>query len=72
MNDYAIWYTHHRDIASGSSLWMTTKHTLRARDADEAHSKLVRRFKRAGFHNMSLVAVPIGYNPNDDRESRGT
>ena len=52
-------------LDSGSvGLWIQTACTLKARTDSEAQSKLRRQYARAGFHHMSLVAVPIGVDPN--------
>ena len=44
--------------------WTPTRHTATGRTPTEARSRMLRKFRGGGFHNMSLVAVPEGVDPN--------
>lgn len=57
--EYAIWRQQH-----GSSGWLRTAHTVKARSDREAQSRISRKFAGAGFTAMALVAVPSGTDPN--------
>lgn len=57
--EYLVW----RQQASHSQ-WLPTSHVVKARSELEAQSRMVQKFKNAGFSSMSLVAVLNGVDPN--------
>lgn len=65
MKPYLLYHIWRRQMADygGSTPWLLTSHTLKARTDKEAESKLRRMFAGAGFSCMSLVAV-YGRDPN--------
>ena len=65
MNSYLVWRRSHH-----SSRWTKTSHTVKARDIDAAARKVEKMFADCGFHNMSLVPVPIGNDPNAEEHTR--
>lgn len=44
--------------------WFKTSHSVLAMNTEHARKKVRKMFGAAGFHSMSLVAVPFGTNPN--------
>lgn len=69
MKNYRVWRTHQPDSPLQHvtySGWLPTKHFIQARSQRKAEYKLRRRFANAGFHHMSLMAVPTGLNPNEE------
>ena len=63
---YDVWMRYHRggDASGVPSDWLPTQVTIIAKHDKDAHNKLKRRYRKAGFHAMSLVTVPFGVNPN--------
>lgn len=51
--------------------WTPTSHEIKARTAKEANNKLRKMFAHAGFHSMSLIALPSGESPNDPSSAMG-
>lgn len=67
MNNYRIWRLQHNNlyVIGSTGKWWPTRDIIKARSPKDARNKMVRRFKRAGFHHMSLVAAPLGHDPNE-------
>lgn len=59
---YSVWRKHTAD--GGSTGWIKTAMTIKARTDGEAELKLHRKFAMAGFSAMSLVTVPPGMTIN--------
>ncbi len=67
MDIYRVWRSQQVNLKHGGGYmteWFPCNDTIKARSKKEAQSKLERKFAKAGFHSMSLIAVPAGKNPN--------
>ena len=67
MKNYRVWRSQLRTSPVGElgmTEWFPCNDYIKARSDKEARSKMIRKFANYGFQSMSLVAVPIGVNPN--------
>ena len=64
MKRFIIWKRNNPDNEGIPRQWTATAHSVKGRSANDARSKMERMFRRAGFSNMSLLAIPEGLNPN--------
>lgn len=69
-NHYGVWRRVMADAMCRPGQWLRTSHTIKARTITEANNKLRRMFAGAGFHSMSLIAVPSGETPNAEPSDR--
>jgi hypothetical protein len=60
MDIYKVWRIHNQQYAD----FLPCREIIKARSQKEADYKLARRFSKAGFHLMALVAIPIERDPN--------
>lgn len=63
MKTYVVWRRNMTDAMCRPGQWLRTSHTIKARTHKEANAKLRRLFAGAGFHSMSLIAIPSGETP---------
>lgn len=62
LRDYAVWRRSHSE-----GQWSRTSHDVKARTDKEAQAKVRRKFSGCGFSAMSLVAIPHGQTPNEQK-----
>jgi hypothetical protein len=67
---FNVWRRTMSGVIAGD--WILTSRTIAARTPKEANSKLKRTFKDAGFHSMSLIALPIGEHPKHRGEKENS
>ena len=69
---YRVWMRHCPgfDGSLYGGPWTRTCHTATGRTPKEARSRMLRKFRGGGFHNMSLIAAPLGMDPNMEERKR--